>query len=69
MDLMKLAEMDEVNSELLKKIAASKTQPANPLKNIPQRKERTLSNQVALTAKSTPQQVTEWLNSIGISRA
>ncbi|XP_075883269.1 epidermal growth factor receptor kinase substrate 8-like protein 2 isoform X2 [Nelusetta ayraudi] len=60
--------MDEVNVELLRKITASKTQPTVFRAN-PPRKERVLSNQVALTTKSTPEQVTEWLNSIGISRA
>lgn len=68
MDSIHIAEMDEVNVELLKKITASKTQPTVFRAN-PPRKERALSNQVALTTKSTPEQVTEWLNSIGISRA
>lgn len=57
--------MDEVNNELLKIIAASKTQP--PARKF--RVERSSGSQVPLTFDSTPEQVTTWLNAKSFSKS
>lgn len=58
------AGMDEVNTELLMAITATKTQQAG--KKI--RVERPSAKQVPLTYDSTTEQVTAWLSSKGFSK-
>lgn len=56
--------MDEVNTELLLTITASKSQP--PMRKV--RVERSSGNQVPLTYDSNTEQVTAWLGSKGFSK-
>ncbi|XP_035521446.1 epidermal growth factor receptor kinase substrate 8-like protein 2 isoform X1 [Morone saxatilis] len=56
--------MDDVNTELLQKITANKSQPATRKFRV----ERSSSSHVPLTFDSKPEQVTAWLSALGFSK-